>query len=305
MRLYVLMIIALAVLAFFTFSQGFKKVTPEREAVKFVADISRGNLSKIVHHFGGNTCRCPAKGGWGSYLVYQSGQEPNLAFLVGRSFSYAPPSVQYLNPKKRAGGEILPWEKSEDTAVDIPLVFNSSRYAPYFLPLPLAYGKKISVEELRAFVANPDKDAWKGFTLRLRPGLKPGSILADERTIGLESMPEFRALEDLFSKGGGKKGPGLERPEVDQKMIKETLGESATEFLIPQDAGDVIEANGKILPYDEVQKLLPQLKSIVLRLHVVRVGQLDEWTIFHFTFHDAIVTTSSGTQKIACERKGG
>src|SRR5215472_16798140 len=103
MRLYALMIIALAVLAFFAFSQGFKKATPEREGVRFVTDLIRGNLSKIVRNFGGNTCRCPAKGGWGSYLVYQSGQEPNLAFLVGHPVLCGDPSIRILTHEKPSG----------------------------------------------------------------------------------------------------------------------------------------------------------------------------------------------------------
>jgi hypothetical protein len=293
MRFYPLLIISLAILAFFSFSQSLNKVTPSREAVRFVRDISHGNLTKIVRNFGGNTCRCPAKGGWGSYLVYPSGQEPNLAFMVGRTFAYSNPTVEYLK-QEHPTTPILPWEKSEDTAVDMRITFDPAIYAPYFLPLPLAYGKKISHKELLDFIANPNLDAWKGFTLRLRQGLKPGSIRADESTIGIESKPEFRALEDLFTKGDQRKGAGLERPNVDQKMIKETLGESSTEFLTPTDAGDVIDDSGKIMPSSEVEKLLPRLKSIDLRLHVVRVGQLDDWTIFHFNFHDALVTTGDG-----------
>jgi hypothetical protein len=193
----------------------------------------------------------------------------------------------------------LPWEKAEDTAIDIRITFDPAKYSPYFLPLPLAYGKKISRKELLDFVSNPDKDAWKGFTLRLRPGLKPGSILADERTIGAESKLEFRALEDMFAQADQKKGTGLEHPNVDQKMIKETLGESSADFLTPQEAGDVIDDNGNIMSYAAVQKLLPRLDSLVLRLHVVRVGQLDEWTIFHFGFHDAVLTNDDGTRTFA------
>jgi hypothetical protein len=298
MRFYPLLIIGLAILAFFNFSQGLNKVTPSREAVKFVRDISHGNLSKIVRNFGGNTCHCPAKGGWGSYLVYPSGQEPNLAFLVGRTFSYSDITVQYLK-QERPPSQILPWEKAEDTEVDLHLAFDPAAYSPYFLPLPLAYGKKISLAELRQFATDPQADAWKGFTLRVRPGLKPGSILADERTIGVESKPDFRALEDLFTKGDQHKAGGVERPNVDQKMIKETLGESAAEFLTPTDAGDVIDDNGKIMPYSEVEKLLPRLSSINLRLHVVRNGQLDDWTIFHFVFDHAIVTTDNGKHKFS------
>jgi len=296
MRFYPLLIISLAILAFFSFSQSLTKVTPSREAVKFVRDISHGNLSKIVRNFGGNTCHCPAKGGWGSYLIYPSGQEPNLAFLVGRSFSYGNPTVEYLK-QEHPTAPILPWEKAEDTAVDLKITFDAGTYTPYFLPLPLAYGKKISHKELLDFIADPNPDAWKGFTLRLRPGLKPGSIRADESTIGIESKPDFRALEDLFTKGDQRKGAGLERPNVDQKMIKDTLGESSTEFLTPTDAGDVIDDNGKIMSYSEVEKLLPRLSSVMLRLHVVRVGQMDEWTIFHFNVHDALVTTNDGKHK--------
>src|ERR1700722_15510729 len=60
---------------------------PPQEAKVFLTDIQLGNLTKIVSHFGGNTCRCPARNGWGAFLAYQPGQETNLAFLVKHPFS--------------------------------------------------------------------------------------------------------------------------------------------------------------------------------------------------------------------------
>jgi hypothetical protein len=298
MRVFALIIIVLAVLGYFAFTQGSKKITPDMEAVNFVTDIRRADLLKIVHHFG-KTCHCPLIRG--SYLVYRSGQEPNLAFLVGRPFGYDSPKVEYVNSDK-PDAQTSPENTPKDAIVDITLGFDPNKYAPFFLPLPLAYGRMISASNLHDFVTNPDENAWKGFTLRLRPGLKPGSITVDEQTIGQESWPQFRALEDRFSTFVQKDGAGLELPGVDQKMIKETLGESSTQFLVPQDTGNVQDESRKTLPYQEVQKVLPRLKSVVLRLHLAQVGEHNEWTIDHFTFHDAIVTTGTGTQKINCER---
>ena len=65
----------------------------------------------------------------------------------------------------------IPWQKTEDTQVDLPLTFQAVTYQPLFLPLAMAYGQKMKESEFNEFLKDPDNGAWKGLTLRLRPGL--------------------------------------------------------------------------------------------------------------------------------------
>ncbi len=281
-RFYPVLMTVLAIVALFNWFGTLNNPTPSKEAVSFLGDLRDGNLGKSVRHFGGNTCRCPAKGGWGSYLVYASGQEPNLAFLVGHQFTASMPRVSYM---KNDRSYILPWERPEDSSVDMDLDFATSNYKPFFLPLPLAYGKDMSLKDFQAFLADPAKDAETGFTLRLRPGLSPGAIKANERTIAPENRNEFRALEDIFDANKSKEK--VEYPQVDQKMIKEALGEDALDFLTPKDMGRVLGEDGKPLPLEMIRPLIPRLVKTTIRMHIVRVGKLEKWTVFHFKFVDS------------------
>jgi hypothetical protein len=294
-RFYTIFIIAMAALAFISWGGTLQTITPQKEAYDFLKDVRQGNLSRTVKHFGGNTCRCPAKGGWGSYLVFASGQEANLAALVGHPFNIGVASVTYIKGDQKSAF-LLPWEKAEDTIVEVPIDFDLHEYAPYFLPIPLAYGKDMSYSDLLSFVNDPVTDAWKGFSLRLRPALQPGAIKPDEKTISSESRMEFRALQELFdgsSKAASK--DRLERPKVDQDYIKKALGENAPEFITPKDCGNVLK-DGKVLPIDFVASVLPRLRSTVLKLHVVRTGQIDQWTIFHFAFTHTVVFERNGNR---------
>jgi hypothetical protein len=71
---------------------------------------------------------------------------------------------------------------------------------------------------------------------------------------------------------------------LDSDDIKKALGENATEYLIPQEAGHVLNAQHQAIPEEQILKRLPQLQSALLRLHVVRRGKLQRWTIYHFGF---------------------
>src|SRR6202042_1443822 len=102
------------------------------------------------------------------YLIYVSGQEPNLACITGHQFSIAGAKTTPITNDKQS---FVPWEKPEDRIVDVQVSFDPKIYQPLFLPLPMAYEKKMTEQELNQFLRDPDKDAWKGFTLRLRPSL--------------------------------------------------------------------------------------------------------------------------------------
>jgi len=258
---------------------NFVFLDPKDEAMSFLKDVRSGNLAKSVQHFGGNACHCPAKGGWGAYLIYASGQEPNLAFVMGHPVEFGQPKD---TPMKNVKTTLLPWEKPEDAAIDVPITFDPAKYAPLFLPLRMAYGYPMKIAEFEDFLKDPDNDSGRGLTLRLRPDIKPGSIAAASQSISAETASEFPALNKERKDNADK--PATTNATTDAAIadIKITLGIGATEYLIPKDAGDVLLADGSVMPPYQVAQRLPRLKSAILRLHVVRRGKLKDWTIYHF-----------------------
>jgi len=288
--------------------------SPADEAVAFLNDVKSGNLSRAVKRFGGNVCRCPAKGGWGSYLIYISAQEPNLAFMVGKDFSMGKAAVDRLDRKT---SYVLPWEKPEDTIVDIPITFDEKKYLPLFLPLKMAYGHKMTEKEFSDFVANPDTEAWKGFYLRLRPTTEPGALRPPEGAITPDAEMEFEALKkDKIKAFDDKKVDSeAERKEREKREsdsqkeiqeLKELFGEEAASYIEPKDPGPVIMSDGTEMPRERVSEMLPRLKSTLMRLHVVRRGQLKDWTIYHFGMMENVMRLNDGRElKLVHDRPPG
>ncbi|MBC7997418.1 MAG: hypothetical protein IAF58_05725 [Leptolyngbya sp.] len=280
--LYPLIILIVFTLSMSVWLANTVFVSPVEEAIAFLNNVKDGDLNRAVKRFGGNVCRCPAKGGWGSYLIYVSAQEPNLAFTVGRKFSIGTPVVHQVNKPTK---HVVPWERPEDTVVDVPIKFEPND-RPYFLPMRMAYGYRMSEEQLQNFVKDPDKDAFKGFYLRLRPSLEPGAILPKKGAISEEAELEFQALikdkTKLLRKD--KDQLEIERKQAEQQAqeLREMFGDEAADYVEPKDAGRVIRPDGTMVPLPEVAQKLPRLKSCLVRLHVVRKGQLKDWTIFHF-----------------------
>lgn len=273
-------------------------VSPKEEALAFLDNVKHTDLSRAVKRFGGNVCRCPAKGGWGSYLIYVSAQEPNLAFTVGRNFSVGEPKIHQVKyPSKHK--TVIFWETPEDTVVDVPIKFEKAD-RPYFLPLKMAYGYKMTEDELNSFSKDPDHEAYKGFYLRLRPSIEKGAILPAKGAITEEAELEFQAILKDKSRLLKKDAEQLERErrqnEQAAQELREMFGDEAANYVEPKDAGPVVKADGTEMSREEIEKLLPRLDNCLVRLHVVRKGQLRDWTIFHFAVIANVLDLSDGTQ---------
>ncbi len=259
----------------------FSNADPRDETGRFLRDVRSGDYKKSVKHFGGNACRCPAKGGWVSYLVYASGEEPNLAFIMGKDFELGNSKFQKI-PTQSDAKSIVPWEKPEDVVVDVPIVF-SKGYQPLFLPLPMAYGQSMTEGELNEFLADPDKDAWKGLTLRMRPSLKPGLMERPKESQEIEYRPTEK-LRGVDATESGSFGVTVDTPSAEsetEKILLEALGKDALVYLHPKDPGAVKTPAGLTVSDEQVEAKLPRIKSVLLRLHVVRRGQLKDWTVYH------------------------
>lgn len=235
---------------------------PEAAAASFLGKLKASDRKGAIEMFGDNTCKCPPRGGYETYLRYDS-HGPNLAFLIGQPFNYATGKVTPIDAKIPY---VMPWDKPLTTYVDVDLTFPDKK--PYFLPLEMAFGIPMTESQFNDFLSQPGKDAWKGFAQRLRPtigrGVIPGPTNSEK---GVQSKDE---LENLLS------------PE----MIP---------FLRPTDAGDVVLDHHSKMSRSEIESKLPRLESATLRLRVVKSGQLKPWMINKFRFEKALVIENTNT----------
>jgi hypothetical protein len=222
---------------------------PTEGAAKFLQTLQQNNLEGALREFGDNTCHCAPEGGYIAYLQYESGHDPNLAFLMGHNFTVGKTRVEKLpyNGEKY----FFPWDKPEDTIVYAPILFNQEE-RPYFLPLDMAYGYEMTEEQLKEFTQNPAKDWAPGFTLRLRWSLDKGVIPPRD--------PKAKKTE-------------MERAAADGLLPKELL-----KYLHPKDAGPV-KAGSETKPASAFAAELPKLHSVVLGMKVVRRGLLNRWSV--------------------------
>lgn len=329
--LYPLLLTVILAIVVITMMSSDSTGSPKDTADKFLESVQKGDYKSTVEMFGGNTCRCPKKGGWVSYLVYASAQEPNLAFMMGRPFSFGNLRETAIKHPDQKHVTILPWQHPEDVIVDLDISFDEGRYMPMFLPLKMAYGMPISETDFKEFAKNPDPECWKGFALRLRPSIAAGAIERPEASKGIEYKPtekvqDVNAAESLSLQDKQKmlvvesKGKAIplssikvqknvapeakdEEEESDdsfiyaniEEAIKETLGDEVAMYLHPKDAGPVKLADGTDMTAIDVEKQLPRLQSAKLRLHIVRREQLRRWTVYHMGILEPVLKLQDGS----------
>lgn len=222
---YFLFLCAVLAIVVSVLYQSNNEIDPKETQKLFLEYVEKGDYRNTAEQFGGNKCQCPKKGGWVTYLVYASGQEPNIAFMMGKPFDIGNATNIPLKNAKQVGKFNLPWEIPEDSVIDVPITFDEKKYMPLFLPLDMAYGKDISLDEFNAFLANPDKntnpdkDAWVRFTLRLRPSLAQGTVTRPEASKGIEYKPESVTREEAMA-GSSAKGT------VDADLLGDTSDDS-------------------------------------------------------------------------------
>ncbi|MBX9669358.1 MAG: hypothetical protein K2X93_17165, partial [Candidatus Obscuribacterales bacterium] len=83
-----------------------------------------------------------------------------------------------------------------------------------------------------------------------------------------------------------------------EDAIKETLGDEIAMYLHPKDAGIVKLKGGSAMPTEEIERVLPRLKSFKLRLHIVRREKLKKWTVYHFGFIEPKVQLGDGSEVV-------
>lgn len=247
---------------------NYKKTDPIMVSQEFLAKIAQGDIQKAKTFFGGR-CPCTISGGWISYLIYKSGQEPNLAFLEGAHFSTGHickgpeiPDSHDLQRKK--------------CLVTIPLTFSGNDRL-FFLPVKMAFGNTMEKSELLQFSDNPEKDWQKGFTLRLRPSISKGVI---DHGVAAETKNANSSLASTYEKHS-------------QDLVR-LLGDEIAIFFTPADAGAVIRDDKTLLQQQEVEQILPRVYKVNVNLLLVQKNNTPYWSITQHKITGPILQIPNG-----------
>jgi hypothetical protein len=270
-------ILLLAILGFgvfFAFNE-MASADPADEAKKFLHLVASGSYRQALSEFGDNTCHCAPKGGYVAYLRYDTANDPTLAFLLGQKFDIGKATVKKLP----FNGEpyMMPWDKPEDVAVYVPITFNDPSTRPYFLPMDMAFGIEMPESEVKSFEANPDKDWFRAFTLRLRARLTADVIEKEPPPkSNLEEAQKSKAPADLIP------------PEL-------------AKYQHPAEAANVKLPDGKTVPAQESAGDLPRLQSAIIGFKIVRAGSWHRWAVKKLGVMEPVIVSGGKPIKLSAE----
>jgi hypothetical protein len=255
-----LLLIAILVFVFVAVYKTKAEEEPTEDAQLFFQKLQANDVPDALRYFGDNTCHCAPEGGYIAYLQYESGHNPNLAFLLGRNFTLG--KMRYERLPYNGEKYLLPWDKPEDTIVYAPIEF-SEKERMYFLPADMAYGYEMSDKQFQEFRTDPSKDWMNGFTLRLRPTLEPGFI--------------------------PPRAPDAARTQFEKDAEQGLIPKEYLRYLHPKDPAAVKNASGEIKPASAYAAQMPTLKSVTVGLKVVRRGLFARWAVQKAGVQDPVV----------------
>ena len=240
--------------------------SPEESATEFVQHIQRGSLDNAKSLLDGSGYRYRHPGGDDIYFAYESGYDPNLAFLVGQPFVIGTSSV------RRQRSAWYPLDRTNYADVTIPLRFTT--YRPWLLPAPLAFGRAMDFINFINFVTAPETNPER-LSLRIRPSIEPGLIKMPK--------PQFVAPPAPPS---GDRAVTLQPARVDTHGA--LLGSR------PVDPAPVTLPSGEPLTPAQLSRLLPRLGAITVNVSLIHRGYLSSWKVVRWNFTTPVLVTESG-----------
>jgi hypothetical protein len=205
---------------------------------------------------------------------YESGYQPNLAFLVGQPVDAG--SILVVGAIR---SEWYVLDGTHGHHLTVPLRFEDAR-APFLLPSSIAFGRSMAFVDFMNFVKRPDREGYAALTLRIRPSVARGRIVPPPpRVIAAPSPPVGE--------------------DPSRRPIVVTPAPSFEGGLLggpqPRDPGAVILPAGEALTQPQLEALLPRVRAITLRLTVMQRGRFASWKVEDFGFANAVVV-SHGTE---------
>ena len=214
------------------------------------------------------------RAGLDALFRYESGYQPNLAFLVGQPFTVE--SVTLTVPIR---SEWYTVDGVRGHHVTARLRFDGDR-GPFLLPSPIAFGRAMEFIDFMNFVKHPESGRFGELTLRLRPTVAPGTITPPPAPQMVKAPPP--------PVGRG----GAQRPVM---AMPQPTFEGGLMGARPRDPGAVVLPSGERLTADQLAALLPRLTAIDVMLTTMQRGRLTAWKVEHVSFTN-VVLGSHGAQ---------
>jgi len=240
----------------------------ERTAKDFLRHLQRGELERAKGLLDNSGSRYRHQDGDDIYFTYESGYEPNLAFLVGHPFAIGAQSVK----EQRSDWYLLDGTIYADVA--LPLRFES--YRPWVLPVPIAFGRAMDFNDFINFVIAPGANL-EHLSLRIRPSLEPGLIKPPRSQFVAPPPPPT-------APGGG----ALAVQSAPFSVYGSLFGSR------PVDSGPVVLPSGEKLDTGQMMRFLPRLSAMTLNLALIRAGRFSSWGVVRWNFTSATLITEKG-----------
>jgi hypothetical protein len=241
-------------------------------AESFLRHLQRGDVEHAKGLLDDPKYHGTPRGGVDAHFAYESGYEPNLAFLVGQPFGLGVPSER----TQRSDWYLL--DGTTYATVSIPLTFQEPR--PWVLPAPIAFGHPMPFLDLVKFAVEPGRYA-QNLTLRVRHGIEPGRIRPP--------APRVAPPPPVGPPGAASIAARLEPTDTYGSMMGQR----------PVDPAPVRLPSGEALTSDQLQRFLPRLATITIDVSLVQRGRLlASWGVTRWTFRDAVVATETGTRPV-------
>jgi len=246
-------------------------------AESFLRHLQRGDVERAKGQLDDPKYRSAPRGGVDAYFTYESGYEPNLAFLVGQPFALGVASERIQRSE---------WYFLDGTTyatVSIPMAFPEPR--PWVLPAPIAFGHPMAFLDLVKFSIEPGRYA-RNLTLRVRRGIEQGRLRPPAPQVAPAPPPVGPA-------GAASIGARVAPTDTYGSMMGQR----------PVDPAPVRLPSGEALTAEQLQQFLPRLATITIEVSLVRRGRLlASWGVTRWTFHDASVATETGTRAVGVGR---
>lgn len=242
-------------------------------AESFLRHLQGGDVERAKRLLDDPRYRGTPPGGVDAYFVYESGYEPNLAFLVRQPFAVGVASER----TQRSDWYLL--DGTLYATVSIPLTFQEPR--PWVLPAPVAFGHPMPFLDLVKFAVEPGRYA-QHLTLRVRHGIEPGRLRPPAPRVAAPLPPVGPA-------GAASIAARVEPTDTYGSMMGQR----------PVDPAPVRLPSGEALTAEQLQRFLPRLATITIDVSLVRRGRLlASWGVTRWRFRNALVATEVGTRPV-------
>ncbi len=240
---------------------------------EFLNAVTAGDLERAKRIYDARYRSLPAEG-VDALFRFESGYQPNLAFLLRQPFT-----VETVANTGLIRSEWYTLDGVRGNNMTARIRFADDR-GPFLLPSPIAFGRPMGFVAFMNFVKHPESGRFAELTLRFRPSVAPGMI-TPTRPPQMVKVPPPPVARDPSQR------PAMAMPPPPF--------EGGLMGARPRDSGSVVLPSGDALTPEQLAALLPRLAAIDVMLTVMQRGRFASWKVEGVTFTNVLLV-SHGAQ---------